>query len=300
MKHTLKITFILIIMFFISQVIGLVIIDKYIDHKTTSETGEITYYPGPPGFEERPKIEGSAAIITIIFAIILGTIIMFIIMKYGKINILKLWLFLAVAICLYWAFSGFINYILAAVLSVCLAILKVYKQNTAIKNLTELFIYGGLAAIFVPLLKSISIGFILLFIISLYDMYAVWKSKHMIKMAQFQANSKVFAGMMIPYKRVSSKEKSEKNKGEMKNAVLGGGDMGIPLLFAGLVMQDLMLKNSWLLGFSKSLIIPFFAALALSGLLFASKKDRFYPAMPFLSIGCVIGYFVLYLVNLIG
>jgi len=143
-----------------------------------------------------------------------------------------------------------------------------------------------------------------LVIISLYDMYAVWKSKHMIKMAQFQANSKVFAGMMIPYRRISSKETGKINvkkvKGQIKTAVLGGGDIGIPLLFAGLAMQGLMLKNSWLIGFSKSLIIPLFAAAALSGLLFASKKDRFYPAMPFLSIGCVIGYFVLYLVNLIG
>ena len=291
-------------MFFISQVIGLAIIDKYLDHKTTSETGEITYYPGPPGFEERPKIEGAAAIISIILAIIVGTMIMLIIIKYGKVNILKLWLFLAVSVCLYWAFSGFINYILAAVLAISLAIFKVYKQNTIIHNLTELFIYGGLAAIFVPLLKNISIGFILLFIISLYDMYAVWKSKHMIKMAQFQANSKVFAGMMIPYRRISSKETGKINvkkvKGQIKTAVLGGGDIGIPLLFAGLAMQGLMLKNSWLIGFSKSLIIPLFAAAALSGLLFASKKDRFYPAMPFLSIGCVIGYFVLYLVNLIG
>ena len=85
----------------------------------------------------------------------------------------------------------------------------------------------------------------------------------------------------------------------MKTAVLGGGDIGFPLIFAGVVMKGLMLTNSELAGFLKALIIPIFSALALLVLLTESKKDRFYPAMPFLTIGCLAGYIVLLLINLL-
>ena len=39
---------------------------------------------------------------------------------------------------------------------------------------------------------------ILLVLISLYDMYAVWKSRHMVAMAKFQSSSNLFAGISIP------------------------------------------------------------------------------------------------------
>ena len=66
----------------------------------------------------------------------------------------------------------------------------------------------------------------------------------------------------------------------VKTAVLGGGDMGFPLLFAAVVQR--------VYGAS-ALVVPIFAGIALLLLLLASKKDRFYPAMPFLSAGCFVG-----------
>ena len=80
-----------------------------------------------------------------------------------------------------------------------------------------------------------------------------------------------------------------------KIAVLGGGDIGFPLLFAGVVMKGLMLNNAELIGFVKTLIIPVFVSLALLYLLVKGKKDKFYPAMPYLTAGCVIGYLVILL-----
>ena len=60
-------------------------------------------------------------------------------------------------------------------------------------------------------------------------------------------------------------------------------------------MKSLMLANPVLTGFLKTLIITLFTTIALLLLFLLSKKDRFYPAMPFLSAGCLLGYGVMLL-----
>jgi len=45
-------------------------------------------------------------------------------------------------------------------------------------------------------------------------------------------------------------------------------------------------------------IVPFIVSLSLLFLLLISKKKKYYPAMPFLAVGCFIGYFLLLLVSL--
>ena len=121
----------------------------------------------------------------------------------------------------------------------------------------------------------------------------------MVKLAKFQIKSKVFAGLMVSYERKKGKigttQKEVSGKG-IKVAVLGGGDIGFPLIFAGVVMKNLMLTNPELIGFLKALIIPIFVTLALSYLLLKGKQDKFYPAMPYLTVGCIIGYLVILLI----
>ena len=94
----------------------------------------------------------------------------------------------------------------------------------------------------------------------------------MIALAKFTTQSKVFAGLMIPY-----------DKGR-KAAILGGGDIGFPLLFSSVIL----LNNS----FQHAIITTIVTAIALLLLLTFSKKNKFYPAMPFISAGCFIGYFL--------
>jgi hypothetical protein len=49
-------------------------------------------------------------------------------------------------------------------------------------------------------------------------------------------------------------------------------------------------------GFYKALLIPVTATIALAMLLLAGKKNHFYPAMPFISVGCFIGYGLILLI----
>tara|TARA_Y100000310_G_scaffold340825_1_gene437922 strand:+ start:5675 stop:6466 length:792 start_codon:yes stop_codon:yes gene_type:complete len=259
MKHTLQVTLILVLLFIVAQVVGLLVTNNYLID------GVLPYDI------ERPEVEESTSYIPIIIAILIATGLALLIMKFKAFRLWKVWFFIGLLFTLLISFGAFVAQNVALVLALAFTIWKLFYPNVYIHNFTELFLYGGLAGLFVPILNVFSIT-ILLIAISVYDMIAVWKTKHMVSLAKFQTKSKLFAGLMVPYK-----------KGK-QTAILGGGDIGFPLLFAGVILRF----SGWL----DALIVVGFAALALFGLFIYSKKDQFYPAMPFISAGVFLGYFV--------
>ena len=303
MKHTFKVTLLLALIFFVAQIVGLAIteeyisIEEYIDPETKAVVKQVVSEDLPYNLE-RPEIEESTSYIWITIAVIIGTLLLLLIIRFKKMNLWKLWFFFAVFFTMAIAFAPFIGQIIAALLAFIFALMKIYRPTAILNNFTEIFIYGGLAAIFVPVINLFS-AFALLFLISIYDIIAVRYTKHMAKLAKFQARSNIFAGLLVPYgkgKGIAAEGKGiikDKEKGRI--AVLGGGDIGFPLLFAGAVMKDLMLANPEPIGFLKTLIIPVFVTFALLYLLITGEKDKFYPAMPYLSVGCILGYLVVLL-----
>jgi len=312
MKHTLKITLLLIGIFILAQLTGIVIVGQYIDIKGSAETGKTQLHEEQYIIEPPMLKNESTSFLYIIVAIIIGTILVLILIKYQKRRMWKAWYLVSVVICLTMAFAPFMRKLLYFLfptitnyyvnISVGLALLlglwKITKPNVIIHNVTEIFIYGGVASLLVPIINLFS-GFALLVIISLYDAYAVWKSKHMVKMAKFQSNTNVFAGLFIPYKRERKEEAGKAKTGismtkvgkivakkeskQPTNAVLGGGDIAFPLLFSSAVLKTTG-------NYGDALTITLFAALALFLLFCFSKSNKFYPAMPFISGGCFLGF----------
>jgi len=258
MKHNFKITILLLTIFLGAQIIGLVIANEYLMEEL------------PYGFE-RPEITSNTSYIPLIIAVILATILALVLARFKLVKLWKLWFFISILFVLSISFSAYLNHIISFLLAGIVSYFKTFKRNIIIHNLSELFIYGGLAAIFVPVLNLFSVS-ILLVLISIYDYIAVFKTKHMVSLAKFQSKLKLFAGIHIPYRG-----------GE---AILGGGDIGFPLLFAGVLLNDF--------GY-KAFIIPVFTTLALLGLFLLAKKKKYYPAMPAITLGCFIGYLVLIL-----
>lgn len=315
MKHSLRVTIWLALFFLFSQIIGLFVISQYVPVEEvtkidpfTNETFKVneTVPVDLPLNIDRPEFETSGSFITyLVIAILLATILFLFLVKLKTVIIWKLWFFFAVFLSLTIAFASFMGHILATIVGLILALWKIVKPNILVHNFTELFIYGGLAAILVPIsiVNEYTI-LILLLLVSIYDAYAVWKSKHMIKMAQFQAKSKVFAGLLIPYKKASIKEVKAPKKGKVsfkgvKTAILGGGDIAFPLLFAGAVLKSQMITNNLLIAFSKTMIIPLAVSVALFVLFIKGREDRFYPALPFLTAGCLVGYGVMFLAGFV-
>jgi hypothetical protein len=100
----------------------------------------------------------------------------------------------------------------------------------------------------------------------------------MIKLAKFQTKAQVFTGLNIPYKVLKGK------KAVFTTAILGGGDIGFTLFFSGVILKEFNLTSA--------LVTSFVIMLSLLFLLFYGKKGKFYPAMPILSLGCLVGYLI--------
>jgi presenilin-like A22 family membrane protease len=305
MKHTLKVTLLLAGIFLASQIFGLFVTNQYIDKEATKNTGNVTFANLPYNIE-RPPVEENTSFVYIMIAIIVATILIFLLMKFKKPILWKLWFFTAVVLCITMSLGAFINQAIALAIAAGLAVFKIFRPNVYIHNLTEIMIYPGLAAIFVPVMNVFA-AIMMLLLISVYDMYAVWQSRHMIKLAKFQSDSKVFAGLFIPYKKADghtnklpnitkSAKKTAITADKPRNAVLGGGDIGFPLIFAGVVMKGLIISDGVALSMAKGVIISVFAAIALLMLLLKAEKDKFYPAMPFISLGCLAGYAITLLI----
>jgi presenilin-like A22 family membrane protease len=317
MKHNIKITLILILMFLLTQIIGLFVIGVY-------NSNEIPYNMQPPKDVQPPKtceFQGSYAdYIQCIFMAIPGTIIFSFIVAIGIFLILtrlnadsfiRAWFFIVTILAIALALNAFfikanIVYasIIAILISVILAYFKIYRRNLIIHNLTELIIYPGIAVVLIPIMGIIGIV-VLLLLISLYDIWAVWQSQFMQKLAKYQMdNIKIFTGFFIPYAdkkqkqkinliKEKYKEKSDsfiekqlqKAKVKVNLAILGGGDIVFPIITAGVFYKAYQ-------SVIPSIIIMLFATLGLLYLFVFAKKGKFYPAMPFLTIAMYLGMII--------
>jgi presenilin-like A22 family membrane protease len=289
MKHTFQITLGLILIFIASQVMGLFIINQYYSYDDADEI----YYQELPLNLERPDVKEEVSWLFIFSAIIIGTLILLLFVKLGVKYLTKIWFFFAIFLGLTFAFNAFVDERIAIVLAIIFAGAKIFYPNPYVHNFSEIFIYGGIAVLFHEML-SVRVTVLLIILIAIYDMIAVWKIKHMVTLAKYQTEQNLFAGAMIPYKKIikagkgAMKAKKIKNKKPQKMAILGGGDMAFPLLLAAAVMKEYSLVYA--------LILVLTSTIALSILFFKASKDKFYPAMPFLAAGSILGLIIIYLI----
>ena len=315
MKHHLPITLLLLLFFFIAQLLGLGLLTLSSD-VIVADAGEenqtiiVAYEDTAIG--ERPAVQDQSAVIYLAVGILLGTLLILWLRKLRRgMKIWKFWYGLAVFLTLSVSFGVIVHPTLAFFIALAFTFLKLKRPTVITHNVSELFMYAGLGLLLAPLF-SIFWAIVMLLVISLYDAYAVWHSKHMIKLAEFATESKLFAGFFVPYevrkkkvtihtRRTATKAKTtakKKTTGRFQ-AILGGGDVVFPLLFSGAVLTALLQANytklvAFLLVSLQTLVITF----ALYLLFRYGKKDRFYPAMPFITAGCLAGFGVLELVLL--
>lgn len=312
MKHTANVTAVLILIFIVTQMVGLTLINIDIKAKqVNAETGEVTLTHSENTEQIRPQTKGFGSFIYLALGVAIGTFLVLVLMRFNKVRVWRFWFLLAVFISIDIALTVIFPSLIALFIALGLALWKILKPNIFVHNITEILMYAGIGVLLIPIFNLFWV-FMVLIAISIYDMIAVWQSKHMIKMAQFQTKSNVFAGLMIPYKegKIMNFGKPQKTKltaptpSGTKTAILGGGDIAFPLLFSGVVMESLIKGSNWLTqealsksqAFSMTMIITLFSAAALMMLFIFAKKDRFYPAMPFISAGCFLGFVVVKLI----
>lgn len=124
----------------------------------------------------------------------------------------------------------------------------------------------------------------LLIILSLYDFIAVYKTKHMVKMAKEMIEQGTILALIVPQKISDFKAEIKEVKAGGKFLILGGGDVAFPLLLCASLVSD---------GIVNSLIVFVFTLIGLffGFWIFISQKIRKpIPALPPIALFSIIGF----------
>lgn len=140
---------------------------------------------------------------------------------------------------------------------------------------------------------------IILAVIAVYDLIAVYKTGHMVVLAEAMVNSQIIFGLIVPKIRPSDFKASleevktdllcnlsEKTKAT-RFSILGGGDLFFPLLLIVSVFNHC--------GVFSALVVAGFALLGCltTNLIFLQLKERPMPALPPIAFLTIIGFLVI-------
>lgn len=254
MKYSFVLLTITVSLFLLCELFGLYVSNTY-------SIAELPYGIEPP------EMGGMDAVFYLLFAIIFMTVFLLLLQRLRLQRFIKLWFGLAFFLCVSVSLSVFVSEWMAMVGAFTLLILRFREKDLYVHNIGEVFVYGGVAAIFAPILTPQSI-FFLMVIVSIYDFISVFVTKHMVTLAEGQRELGIFSGLLLKYKD--------------EVGLLGGGDIAFPLLFASVAMREL--------GTVSALFSVYGATAGLIALILLGRKNKYYPALPFLTLGTLFGF----------
>ncbi len=270
-------------LFFLTQVLGI-----FVAVRLSKSLEFLEIKPQPASFFD------------ILIYILIGTLVILAILKFSKKGsgvFLQILFVLAVFSGLDILFSTFIVEPGATILAAGLITFRFLRPTVLLHNL---IVIGGLAGIggIMGLTLLPRDAIILLIILAIYDVIAVYKTKHMVKMAEEMIKKRVILGIIVPEKisgLKSSMVDVEQDKIPVRRIlkpgkkvqfmILGGGDLVMPLLLIVSVASQSILKSIIIL------IFALFGLLAMH-LIFIKLKSKPMPALPPLALFSILGYLV--------
>jgi presenilin-like A22 family membrane protease len=246
-----------------------------------------------------------------IFMVIVMTAIILILVKYGRQRIVQAIFYISIFITMLYVFvplfllvddEGIIALIASVALAGGLLFLLAKKGEWYIINGIGLIIAIGVTAILGMSLGILPV-IILLIIMAVYDAISVYKTKHMIALADTVAPMRLPILFIVPNEpdfsmdKVAQRGHIVRKEGEGREAFfMGLGDTVIPGLLV--VSASLFLAETPAFLMTANLWAAFGALVGgLLGYLFLFRyvmKGRPHAGLPFLNTGAILGYFIAY------
>ena len=208
-------------------------------------------------------------------AILVFTAIILVLAKKSE-RFLKLMMYFLVFISAYYVLIPFLGF-LSIVPSTLIVALLIKKPNWVVINASALLLAGGITSMFGISLEPLPV-IVLLIILAVYDAVSVYKTGHMIDLADSIVKMNLPMLFVIPSKP--------------KPILLGVGDVVIPNI---LVVSAQVFTDASSVGFIKNQAIT----AKLGGLLgmatlilVAEKKSMPHAGLPFLNTGAILGFVV--------
>jgi len=173
--------------------------------------------------------------------------------------------------------------VIATVLALALVVIFWAYQSVLIQNAAMILTIAGIGAAIGISLLPITVVYILV-IFSFYDIISVYKTGHMIKMAQAMIESRAIFGFVIPEPGRTVRAKISGVAPGQGFMILGSGDVIFPLLLSVSVIS---------ISLAHAVIIAVFGALGLflMHLIFSNQEVRRpMAALPPIALMAIIGY----------
>jgi len=182
-------------------------------------------------------------------------------------------------------FNAFLPAMFSLILVLFLGLWWIKKPTVLNQDILMVFAFSGIGAQ-LGLSLDYRVVILILIVLSIYDFIAVYKTKHMVKMAKEMIEVGTIPGFVFPFQTSGFlKSTAEVKPGEGKFLILGGGDIILPLMFSVSLLEFGVLTSFLVSIFS--LIGVLFNFL----LLFLQKERKPIPALPLISLFSITGYF---------
>ncbi len=247
-----------------------------------------------------------------IVMILVVTAILLVLIKYGKQRILQVVFMFAIFVSLLYVFfpilllvdpEGWIALIVSFVIAATLVALLLVNGEWYMINIVGLIVACGITAILgfsLGILPSI----ILLVVLALYDAIAVYRTKHMLSLAEGVTEMRLPVLFVVPRNKgfsmddLEGKKIAHREEGEEREAMfMGLGDAVIPGILVVSAFTFLPSSSPLLNGGNVVVAIATMIGGLLGFFLLMSFVLRGKPqaGLPFLNSGAIIGYAIAYL-----
>jgi presenilin-like A22 family membrane protease len=220
------------------------------------------------------------------FAVILAFTAFILIMARFMQNLIQWLMYILIFISMYYVLYPFLS-ILSAVVSFLLIILLIKRANWLIIDITALLLAAGVTSIFGISLTPFPV-IVLLIILAIYDFISVYKTGHMVDLADSITRMKLPLLFIIPFSRDFRLKNLEDAR--EKAVFMGVGDAVIPNILV--VSVQVFTDSSYLFFIKLSALFTLIGGIIGLFLLIytVETKEGAHPGLPFLNSGVIAGY----------
>lgn len=179
--------------------------------------------------------------------------------------------------------------LVATALAIALVVIFWFHQSILMQNLAMILTIAGIGAAIGISLLPITVVYVLV-AFSFYDIISVYKTGHMIKMAQAMIESRAIFGFVIPEPGKSVRHKISGVAPGQGFMILGSGDVVFPLLLSASLIRSSL---------SQAVIVAIFSVLGLllMHLIFSNQQARRpMAALPPIALMSIVGYLITFLI----
>lgn len=235
---------------------------------------------------QRLSIVETISITEFIVAFVMATAVLLLALKFIKHKMaFKLLFIFLIMIGSKIVFESVFPAIFAGILAILVLVAWLMIPTILTQNIAMLFTIAGISAS-VGAALSVPVILVMLGILSIYDVIAVYKTEHMVKMFKTLMKKGVMLAIIVPAKLSDVSQRISDIKVGKGVMMLGTGDISFPLMFAVAV-----LKVSWIA--SLGVILGAWAGLFVIYYLLSAQRERKpMPALPPIALGSLLGFLV--------